>query len=199
MKRFLSTALLACVLPLSGLAGPFAATLFLNVDTSAQEYYLSGSASGSPYVNDFGPFAQGSQIFYSNYQPTAGGYASWLSLDAFTVTGNTASHMTLYIHGNGNINGAINFAEGSALTLAGKESQRYSYATWDTSVITALEGKATVGEILVPTQGDVSFAIQFKHAPAAIPEPSTVAAIFGAVALAGVVVHRRRVQRAERE
>lgn len=112
-------------------------------------------------------------------------------MSAFTVTGNSPGFFQMYLHGNGNINGAFDLASGSVTTLTGNSDVTFSYAGWDPALITMLEGKATSGETVNVTQGSSSFALGFTGV---VPEPSSM--MFIALAGVGAAVWRRRVLRA---
>lgn len=186
MNRKILLTLIATMVASSFLARDAAAQLYINVDTQLQQYYLSGSATGMPFTDpDFG-----SQIFWDNGQPYDGGYTDFLSIAAFTVTGNSPSSFQMYLHGNGNVNGAFNLSSGSVTTLTGDSTMIFSYAGWDPAVIASLEGKAASGETVTVTQGSSTFGLNF----AVVPEPTSTALIV--VSAAGAVVWQgRRLRR----
>jgi hypothetical protein len=160
------------------------AQLTINVDASAQEYYLSGSATGAVGGDE----DMGYEVFWNNSQPYNGGFSNFLSDGAFTVSGNTAGGFTMFIHGNGNINGVFNFVTAGSVTLTGNSAVRFDYGSWDPLMIAEIESKAALGETVAVTRGSSDFALVFSTA--AIPEPSTYAALFGGLAFLGTVVFR---------
>lgn len=167
------------------------AQLTIHVDTSVKEYYLDGSATGAVGGDE----ETGYQVFWNNGQPFNGGFPTFLSQAAFIVTGNTASNFTMFIHGNGNINGVLEFTSGSPVTLTGNAAVRYDYSGWAPGVIMELESKAAFGEMVAVINGSPNFALGF--ATAAVPEPSTYAVIVGIGALLGAALFRRRRTRTQ--
>lgn len=205
MKRLPAFLILTGLMPLFAHAAALSPSLFINVDTVAKEYYLSGTATGYPASTGMGgpggmegPGGMGGyEVFWDNYQPYDGGYENLLSESAFVITGNSGYDYTLFFHGNGNINGAFNFSSGGSTTLTGDSTLRFSYAGWSEYMIAELEDKVVNQELVVPSSGDMAFTLQFTAAPAAaIPEPATGAALAGAITLTGVVAVRRRERRA---
>ena len=149
------------------LSSSLSAQLILNVDVAEKQYFLTGSATGAPDgEEDFGY-----TVFWDNQQPYDGGYADFLSLAAFDLQGNSSISFTMYLHGNGNINGYLRLESGSAFTLSGNPEARFDYASWSPAMIAEFESKATGGEFLSVTEGSPDFAMQF----AVVPEPSTYA------------------------
>lgn len=169
-----------------GLAAVASAQLTINVDTSAQHYYLSGSATGAVG----GDAEDGYRIFWDNGQPYNGGFPAFLAQTAFIATGNTMAGFTMFIHDSGNVNGVLNFNSGNDVTLTGNSTLRFDYSGWASSVITELESKAALGETVATTSGASQFTLTF--ATAAIPEPTTYAAFLGGTALVSALVRRRR-------
>jgi hypothetical protein len=169
-----------------GLSAVASAQLTINVDTSARQYYLSGSATGAVGGDEEG----GYKIFWDNAQPYNGGFPAFLAQTAFIATGNTTTGFTMFIHGNGNVNGVLNFSSGNNVTLTGDSTVRFDYSVWASTVITELESKAALGETVATTTGSSQFTLTF--ATAAIPEPTTYAALLGGAALLGAIVRRRR-------
>lgn len=172
-----------------GLAAVASAQLTINVDTSAQQYYLSGSATGAVG----GDAEDGYRIFWDNGQPYNGGFPAFLAQTAFIATDNTTTGFTMFIHGNGNVNGVLRFSSGNDVTLTGDSTVRFDYSGWESSVITELESKAALGETVATTAGSSQFTLTF--ATAAIPEPTTYAALLGGAALVIALVRRYRRDR----
>ncbi len=149
------------------LSSSLSAQLILNVDPATKEYFVSGSATGVPAgEEDFG-----FTLFWDNQQEYDGGYVDFLSGAAFDLQGNSAFNWTMFLHGNGNVNGALRLGSADAFTLTGNPEVRHDYSSWSPAVIAELEGKATSGEFLAVTDGSPAFAMQF----AVVPEPSTYA------------------------
>lgn len=185
MKSRLIVYVLPFLAPLAAGAA-LAPSLFLHVDTVAKEYYLSGSATGVP-EEDF--FSGSGQISWDNGQPLDGGFTELLSQSAFVVTGNTASSFILFLHGNGNVNGAMDFDSSGATTLTGDSNLRFDYSFWSSVLIAELEDKASSNEVIPVAAGGETFAIQF--AGAAIPESSAFATLAGAAVLGCAMLRRR--------
>jgi hypothetical protein len=171
------------------LASVASAQLTVHVDTTAKEYYLSGSATGAVGGSEM----MGYNISWDNDQPYNGGYTSMLSDEAFTVSGTTGNGFILFLHGNGNVNGGFDFSSGGTVTLTGNADVRFGYGSWDGALIAELESKAALGETVLGSAP--AFNLAFSTASAAVPEPSTYAAILGGLTLAGVVFVRARKNR----
>lgn len=182
--KFLFAAILAFSLP--ALAP---AALTIGVNPTSKIYYLSGSASGSPYYDEDMEFGQ---IFWDNYQPYDGGYISILSEAAFSVTGNTSQgNFILFLHGNGNLNGAFRLETENVLTLSGNQNVTYDYSGWSPALQAVLEGKAAANEFLAVTNGaSASFGMNF----AIVPEPSATLLLLAGGG--GLAMMRRRFLRA---
>ena len=152
-----------------------------------QQYYLSGTATGTPLFDpDFGS----GTIFWDNGQPVNGGFTDFLSLAAFSVTGNSANSVTMFLHGNGDINGALDLNSGGATTLTGNPNVTFSYGGWAPALIAELESKALSGETINVTEGSATFGIDFTSA---VPEPSSVLLIV--IGGAGAAIWRSRILR----
>lgn len=149
------------------------ADMIINVDTAAQEYYLSGSATGEPFFDrNYGFYL----ISWDNDQDFSSDYENFLSPAAFTVSGNTITNSAFgFIHADGSVGGNIYFDTGNSTTLTGVPSQRYDYSGWSSSLRAELEDKAATGETLPVSNGSSSFAMTFAQAPAAVPEPGSLA------------------------
>ena len=65
----------------------------------------------------------------------------------------------MFIHGNGDINGALDLDAPDVTTLTGDSSATFDYSGWAATVITELESKAVAGEIIPVTQGSSNFDI----------------------------------------
>jgi hypothetical protein len=189
MKRKILLALVTTVALSLYFARSASAQLFLNVDTQLQQYYLSGTATGTPLFDP--EFGEGT-IFWDNGQPVNGGFTNFLSLAAFSVTGNTANSFTMFLHGNGDINGALDLSSGGATTLTGNPNVTFSYGGWAPALIAELESKALSGETVNVTEGSATFGLVFTTA--AVPEPSSALLIL--IGGAGAAIWRGRVLRA---
>ena len=161
------------------------AALTIYVDSTEKEYFLSGTATGLPF-EDF-MFGRG-QIFWDNNEPGDGGYVEILSEAAFIVTDNTSSGtFIMFLHGNGNVNGAFNLQTATQTTLTGNSSLRFDYSGWAPALQAELEAKAAGGDIVPVTNGASSnFALEFQ----AVPEPGSLA--LAGIALAGMAARRKR-------
>lgn len=119
----------------------------------------------------------------TSYSASPGVSMQWAySLDGtnFTLIGSPSSRI-------GNGSSTFDFSGVSALQSVGSTTSitlRY-YASGQTN---------TGGWGFISSAND-AYGLQLNGTVTAIPEPSTYAAIFGALALAGVVVHRRRQAR----
>jgi hypothetical protein len=163
------------------------AALSIMVDTTTKQYYLSGSTTGLPEMDIM---MESAQIFWNNQQPYNGGYPSFLALSAFSNSGTVPQSFTMFLHGNGNINGAANFGSGEMVTLVGDSSVKFSYSGWEPTVIAEIESKALAGEVLPVTSGSSAFAMTFQ----AVPEPTS--ALLVLVGGCSLVLRRRRNQSA---
>lgn len=163
------------------------AQLVVNVDPALQMYWLSGSASGAPGGDeDFGY-----EIFWNNNLPYDGGYTNFLSLSAFTISGNSSANFIMFLHGNGNINGALDLNSGAALTLTGNAAVKFDYSGYSPGLVTSLESKAAANQALPATDGSPAFGLTFRTV-AAVPEPSAIALLAGLGLGAGAILFLRR-------
>lgn len=180
MKRTLVPILVS--LSLSAAAS---AALTIHVDATEKEYYLSGSATGLPEENFF---SGSGQIAWDNGETLDGGFETILSEAAFSVANNTSSgSFILFLHGNGNVNGAFDFETADLTTLTGNSSLRFDYSGWAPALQTELEAKAAGGDIVPVANGaSSSFNLSFQ----AVPEPGPAALI--SIALLGLAFSRRR-------
>jgi hypothetical protein len=166
---------------------PASAALVINVDTAAQQYYLSGSASGTPGIT---PIDAYKAIGWYNGQPTTGGDTALLSPDAFSVSGNTiASPFHLSFFDDGGISGQILLDSDNTTTLTAIPTERYDYSSWSAALQAELESNAAAGEALPATNGSSSFGMTF--AEASLPEPTGLALL--GVGAAGLLLNRRRL------
>lgn len=161
------------------------AALTIIVDTAEKEYYLSGTATGFP-AEDF--FFGSGQIAWDNGEPLDGGFVSILSESAFMVSGNTSSgSFILFLHGNGNMNGAFDFETADLATLTGDPSIRFDYSGWAPALQTEFEAKAAAGDIVSVVNGA---STNFNLGIQAVPEPGSSALV--ATGLLGLACFRRR-------
>jgi len=177
------------------LASAARAALIINVDPATKNYFVSGSATGTPGSTGFGPFLPRYDIFWDNgqaYSIPPGDSTNLLTQSAFTVTGNTPTSFVLFIHANGNVNGSFEFSSGATTTLTADSNYLYSYAGWSTTLIHEIEDKARLGETVPVTSGSSAFALSFAVASSAVPERTPTAGLVGTLTLIGVALRRRR-------
>jgi hypothetical protein len=188
--RLLAIVMVACVgIYVEGLA-PASASLVINVDSTAHQYYLSGSASGTAMAS-FLPDVW--MIVWSNGQSATGTEVNLLASDAISVSGNTVTDpFTMNLYEDGNVNGSIYVNSGNLTTLSGISSVRYDYSGWSAAMQTELETKALLGES-VPANigfGSSDFSMTFADAP--LPEPAGLALL--SAGMFGMMLKRRRTQ-----
>lgn len=159
------------------------AQLVLNVNPDTQTMWLSGTASGTPADMD-----GSGRISWDINQSgtwTSGGFnfSSGLNSSVSTVTSGFV-YQPLALDGRFGV--AFNFSSGAATAITGNGTV-FSYAGFGPFARTALE---TGGSLSLTTgTGFGNFTI------ASVPEPATLALVFGAAALASTqLVRRRRLQ-----
>jgi len=158
--------------PASG--GPFSPILSLNGDAFPNTFSITGLTNGT--------WSGGKLLFDPTQSLT-------IQFDAFSGMVNGTDKIFLNVDTNyeisTNVAGTVSFlvpANSITLTAGQTTSAELVFAKvvdFDNTSISGANGMAVYATI-------VSFQLE------AIPEPSTYAAIFGALALAGVVIHRRR-------
>lgn len=177
--RFIGIAISLMWVPLAS------AELVLNVNAADKEYFLAGSASGTPFHDvSFGE----NYLLWDNVGFFGGGYGSLLSTSAFEATGNSILSFEMFLHGNGNINGVMQLASSNYMSLQGNPSVVFSYAEWDPNAIVELESKAMAGEVVAVSHGAFAFALRVEQA--SVPEPDSLCLVVCSVVI--LILKRRR-------
>lgn len=165
-----------------GWASPAYAQLILNVDTDNQTVWFSGSNAG---------------LFTVPYQQWGSGSEESLDIsNTVSITGDVSDTggPTLYLDSGSSISVFINFdindLPGNSTITGSGEGMAVSYAGFSANNITYLES-ASLTTITRSQADGYGSAITVNHI-SAVPEPSSYAACFGVIVLAGAFLRRRR-------
>jgi len=156
----------------------------LNVDTSTQEFFFTGSDTGTPFVD----FA--AQAGWTNGVVTGGPNTQFdLTTDFWTPSGPIQHFIDLR---DGGVQYFVSWFPLPPSVTASPLGQRTSYATATASQISFLE--SLNGEVLTSTIGtgflDIEIVVLGATTP--VPEPSTFVAFGLGLAGFGAVQYRRR-------
>ncbi len=177
-KHFLA---LSALLALGFSLTPAEAAITLNIDTTAQEFYFSGSDTGT-----------GSQIgvtdtsFVMWYKDGIGNRSSFDIETAFTAA--VEVYDGFLAIGSNNYEIALYFNTTDEVTVTANESVRFYYG----AMLFAPEGFTNLAASLTPAPVDLGTGFSPVQ-PAAVPEPSTYALVgLGAAAVALRLIRRRK-------
>lgn len=168
------------------------AQLTLFIDSATEQYWFSGTASGTP-MDDMGE----GMIAWESNGPGSGSFSYSgrnvkTSFSGTALTGGSQVYLWEPKSGNGRIGIAIySSAYAPSVTLTANPAIKYSYAGYSADFKSIYgAGNFTITQNYGTGFGALS--VQQYVAPSAVPEPSTYAAILGGAALVGTWVMRRR-------
>ena len=169
--------LLGAAFTSTAVAGPLAEGLTMHVDTTAQTFWFTGAAYGTPQDIDGGEgyvsWTYSNSNNYAYFSLSTALFSSNLVNSALFIS-NSAPSIIIDLYFDG---AASDFIEGT--------SEVVSYASASQAVKNTLASYPTLTLNTGSGYGNI-------QSVSAVPEPSTYAAIFGATVLAAAVVRRKK-------